>query len=923
MVFSADMLLEENYVIPTEMKLMSSNVIANESYFSEALSFINEMNIELNNARKRLYLTMLESGGSESIIHESFSDFKDAIKKIIDKFLDFIKRIASKISVYIHKLVKSDKYIKDNKKKFTDFRPEHEFEMSIYKFTRLDDATYPVADIIDDYNGKNYAVTLQSDADGKITGSSVYNQLKSVYDNITSDSSDFFENFRGKVLGRDGESFTASEFEEELYNSFRDGESSPTKETINNSQVIMALERFLGYDKSIKAVEELKRNLEKEYKKLKNEIKEISINPEQDNSMITTVISNFNKNDTKHKGAYNSDKKKDIDMKLEQINKALISRVETMCSIHSIAFAKKLDAIKNAFSQDKNVLYKALARMTKKPKNESTFIDDIEMPGMVLTDESARANELFEYTNFLVSQSINQNEIIRYIQECVVLENGDLDGLRAINESAIDAIKNIIKKIIDSIKEFFDKFKVGMSKLFTTDKGFLEKYKDVILKKPFKDRDLTIYDYKIDDINKYTVPKFINTDFNDLLDKGDQEFESNFVNKYNSRYFNNLKDSNEDLKDRIIVALRGEDQVETNLQAYENMKAKMYNFCVNIDATMDVLDKDFTTVQTNSNSINAELAKQSRELERGSVSGTKEPSIPDPGKTNTDNTNPVESVFSSVLGTYLHEDNMKIGKNNDKSSLGGGSSSSKSKGTAQIGNSAEQIHKGAVSGAGADLVSKAMDKATGDNDATKKSNAAELLKQYQDFAKNYFNECSKVLQAKKIIIESAYKDYMKILKVHVSDYGGSVEGSTSVIGDGVTAHRSATFGDNNEHKVQYFINIECKNPGDVNTTDTNKPGVIQRVLKLFGRNKDKSGTVLLNVNNNDTNIIPNAIEAAKQLKGSDINDKDIFLFKFSTKDFDTNPVYCIIKGSDIYPINKDNIRYVPNNNNNNNNEEQK
>lgn len=883
MVFTADMLLEENYVAPTEVKLMTSDVIANESYFSEALVFINEMNTDINNAKKDLYRTMLESGGSEYIIHEAFSGFKDAIKKIIDKFIEFIKRLAAKFGVFIHKLVKSDKYIKDNKSKFNDFGSEHEFDMSIYTFTRLDDANFPVPNIINDYGKDSYSTTLQGSSDGKITGTDIYNSLKTVYDNITSDSSDFYDKFRGKVLGKDGESFTGTEFEEELFEAFRNGDSSPSKETINHGRVITALDRFMGYDKSIKAVEELKKNLEKEYKGLKNKLKEVSTDSLNDNSLIKDIFSNIDQKVT-HKDPINS-KKNDIDVKLDQINKALISRVETMCSIHSIAFTKKLDAIKAAFSQDKKILYGALSRMTKKPKNESTFIDDIEMPALEVNSDPVRISESTSYTQFLIEYAQNQNDIINYINECVVLERGDIDGLRAINESVIDTIKSIIRKIIDSVKDFFSKFRVGMSKLFTTDKNFLAKYKDIILKKPFKNRDLTVYDYKIDQINKYVVPKFETADLSDLIDKGTTEFEANFAEKYNTRGLNgiNNKPSNEDLKDRIVIALKGEDQIETNMQAYESKKAAMYNFCVNIEATLDTLDKDLATVKTNESSINGEIARHTKELEAQAATQ--------------------ESVYSSVLGTYIHEDDkMKIGGDNDKSksSFGGGN---KPKGTSQINTSANKVDSGSVSGAGEDLKVKAVSNADGNTDKEKTTNAAAKLKEYQEFAGNYFKECNKILYAKKEIIEAAYKDYIKILKTHVSDYGGKMEEkSTSVIGDGNAAHKSATFGENGQHRIQYYLNLKCTETGANRVIGDGKSGI----LSILRNNKKE--TVEL-----QSDRVKEAAAAAAELKGSAVEKSDVFTVQCSDKDGNkTEIAYCIFDGDNLYPIEKSDMVVVNN-----------
>ena len=114
MVFSADMLLSENYEIPTKMEI--TNV--EESYFDTALNYINEMSKDYSNANKIFYKAVLEANNDEEVVHEAFSDFTSTVKEIIQKFLNFIKSVFNKFIISMNKLIKSDKYLKDHKKEF-------------------------------------------------------------------------------------------------------------------------------------------------------------------------------------------------------------------------------------------------------------------------------------------------------------------------------------------------------------------------------------------------------------------------------------------------------------------------------------------------------------------------------------------------------------------------------------------------------------------------------------------------------------------------------------------------------------------------------------------------------------------------------------------------------------------------------------
>ena len=102
----------------------------------------------------------------------------------------------------------------------------------------------------------------------------------------------------------------------------------------------------------------------------------------------------------------------------------------------------------------------------------------------------------FALESFYIQEAYNQHKILSTLNECVCIESGNIAGIEAINESLADNVKNFFSRIWEFLKKTFTKFTERMGELFTTDKAFLEKYKKIILDKPFKDHEITdCYDY--------------------------------------------------------------------------------------------------------------------------------------------------------------------------------------------------------------------------------------------------------------------------------------------------------------------------------------------------------------------------------------------------------------------------------------------
>lgn len=373
------------------------------SYFTEALKGISE--IEQNNLAitQEFYKGILEAGDNPVLIVEASNGLIDGIKNIIDKFIALIKKIVAKFSTTLHKLVKSDKYLVKNKKKFEKFGSEHEFDMDIYTYTHIDTDTFP--------NTSAYNLYKSGDFSGVKNFTNGVEYTAAIYDDFVANLPQWYEKFRGVVLtdsGYTGDSisnatpYTSGEYADELRKKYRNNESSKTKTTITSVEVNQALTRFEGYKKTLEHVQKLQRDLEREYTAIKKDISNITA-AYSDND-IKSAAGNYEVNfDVKKSGNKDTDtqklvvsdyndeaKKKQMDSALTKFIKAKATQVDQMCTIHSMAFTAKLDAIKEAYAQDKKVLYAALKKINKTYyKHESAIMEQEEPEPICMLDWEA------------------------------------------------------------------------------------------------------------------------------------------------------------------------------------------------------------------------------------------------------------------------------------------------------------------------------------------------------------------------------------------------------------------------------------------------------------------------------------------------------------------------------------------------------
>jgi|GEM_PF-2945391 len=392
------------------------NDVQRHSFVQEGYDAILEMNAFYCNAEKEFYTKVMGSYGDSAIINESFSDFFNKIKDIIKKFIEWIKKVFKEFAAKLAALVGSEKYIKKNAKLLNKFNSEDEFEFQGYKYTHIEsydgipqakavdafksssDATDGVMDLsfandfknsdggyynfgtdmnnrFGDLNADTKADKIEIDRRKAVT-EKINSDLSKRIDDISDKNEDFYEEFRGIVIGKANQKFDSREFTEELFRIFRDDSDSTSSITIDSGFINDAYRRFDKYKDVVKTIEKNKNDMVKDYEDLEKYLdKMIKYNKDTHKLDITTSGGRQYASDNLGRigfGMAATDHIYDSSTadKMQSLLKVYSARVSQMCQIHTQAFSAKLEAAKDCFKQDKQILNKAIQKILKRSDKE-------------------------------------------------------------------------------------------------------------------------------------------------------------------------------------------------------------------------------------------------------------------------------------------------------------------------------------------------------------------------------------------------------------------------------------------------------------------------------------------------------------------------------------------------------------------------
>ena len=335
---------------------------APHSFFIETLQFLSEMNVDFYEAKRSFYISLSESTDIV-VVHESFGDFFDKVKEIINKFLAFIKSLFDRFVTMLNKLIGRDKYILNHKSEFEKFSRIHEFTITGFNYTIVENI--PVinakASFSNDFVfnfGDEHTVTFSG------SKATAIDNIKSSTAALSDALSDgvWYDKFRAEVIGKDGV-IAKDDFADSLFSEYRNGEPIAEEITIDGTEVRAALRRFETAKSDIEKVKRLKAKIDSEYNSIKRQVEKMVITNREGSSTIAKFDSQL---DTKNFSVTSSD---DI-VAMDNFVKAKVNQLQEMSNIHALAFAAKLDALRDCYRQDKTVLFKALSRVQSNKKED-------------------------------------------------------------------------------------------------------------------------------------------------------------------------------------------------------------------------------------------------------------------------------------------------------------------------------------------------------------------------------------------------------------------------------------------------------------------------------------------------------------------------------------------------------------------------
>lgn len=818
-VFSVNNMLQENFTSQPVLPIQNSN----ESYYSMSLEYCKLINEEYDEANKIFYRSLVEAGDNYTVINESFDGFFTKVKEIVAKFIKFLKNLIDKFILKLNQLVKSDKYIKNHEKDFSKFGSDHEFDMKLFDFTFLDDPTIPQANaytqFTDEFATIKGFVTNGLNNNNSILGKNDTEQLtilKNAYKDMTDREEDVLDEMRGKIIGE--KNIDASDYSSELFRKFRNGDDTPSSTTVTSSMVNMSLLRFKNHDKSVKAVKEVQKKLEKSYNDISKHLEKCVSNKGDALTLIGWDGEAGLDNPVKLSG--------EVINEINLISKSLANKVQLMSNVHLQATGAKLDAIKDAYKQDKSLLYKALSELQKwkNVKEESSITPIMHNVSSLLEMTSA-------YENYRTIEIHNQRLMNDYFVECMALESHNVEVMQILSEGVVDSIKEFISKILNGIKTFFAKISESLSRTFKNDQDYLTKYKDIILNKKPKIGTLNeYYDFKIKDLVSNTpIPEFHYESLKPSLASEEA---------FRSKYFGKIQMKSEDsFTDACKLYFMGDPK---DIESEDLNMTDLYNFCWDFENTKKALDKELNKLSTaQANAIKAAEAQgkddgssSSEEDEEpktpapgeqnvpeGDGNGSGKPGTPDSGSTTgSSDANPNQGasgnneaekvkitkkiketekrlksltdipentrseqqnkqiadlkkqleglkqqlgesvIYSKVYGGYISEAAIleigTSGSKKDNSSTGTGATPAKSS-----------------------QASKNLNLTTGtqSKDMKKSFSNEEDQEKLQKEIMVYFNTCNSLLTAKLTVVKKIYEDYMWIIREHVRSYVGTEE----------------------------------------------------------------------------------------------------------------------------------------------------
>ena len=433
-------------------------------------------------------------------------------------------------------------------------------------------------------------------------------------------------------------------------------------------------------------------------------------------------------------------------------------------------------------------------------------------------------SQQYEYLTFLAERTTQQVRMERIINEAVLIGEGadTIENIELIQESFSESVKKVIHKLLTFIGKLWGKFIEAMNTLIKNDKAYLERYKDIILKKKPAD-DIIIYDYYNGGIQlllNNSCPQLTDQDINAEEGKSVLDDKNTFITQRFREFTKFGKGPFDSITDLATAAFRGGGDEVSKVASNVNM-TDMYNYCINYGSLKDKIQRDIDAFQEAQKKFDSKLASMNNNNElkqqqqesalsifedRKYYSAIFEQYITeadDKDKNNeppVDNNNAMEQAAKEGKKEQEQQDKANAAKQQQQNQ----NNNNNNNATVNNGNTAANYQQNTKDNADANV--------------EQNKNTYNTL---QERAKVYFEIGGQYFAAKLTVAQEAEKKFMEVIKNHVRHYVGTNDKDDDQAAKGNT---NLNLPNNNNNNQQQNTNNATPDNDNGNTNNQQQNG---------------------------------------------------------------------------------------------------
>ena len=382
----------------------------------------------------------------------------------------------------------------------------------------------------------------------------------------------------------------------------------------------------------------------------------------------------------------------------------------------------------------------------KKLMNES-YTEGVNMDNEVLCFSGNNGGSYIQdalYESYIQAKIDSEERLALALKESMIISEADYSNIKALHEAKFsDKAKSTWKRFVAFIKGLVAKFMESMSNILLDEKAYLEKYKDIILKKRPKDDMKFSYtgDYEegIKRLIKVEIPLFEYYKYKTQLEaEGDGDLVKALMGA-EFKYDDGVALS-EQFKNYFLAVEKGEKEGKFS----DLNMTDMYNFCYNFKKIKDVVDKDINRLEQSTKNIESAINK-SLAATNNDAAGDNATNQATNQTSNTTSNTQSSTTENKNESTVLSE---KVEIKDEPTSV-----AASKMGSTQ---NADQKDEDETATAGS---------ITAVNDGKK---AEDITKA----ADKWVRVCRPIIASKLTAYQQIAKDYMDIIRAHVRSYGG-------------------------------------------------------------------------------------------------------------------------------------------------------